>query len=96
MQMSVVYFKHWVPITALFLVVMIPIIYTVAHYQSFKEAYPSEHFSRYNHKVFIAASLSYLVYFVGWEFIFRGFFLFSLREKLGDSAAIVIQMIPFA
>ncbi|MBN2160660.1 MAG: CPBP family intramembrane metalloprotease [Spirochaetes bacterium] len=30
-----------------------------------------------------------------WEFLFRGFLLFGLKEKFGE-AAIIIQMIPFA
>ena len=30
-----------------------------------------------------------------WEFIFRGFLLFGLRERLGE-ASILVQMVPFA
>jgi len=89
-------FKHWVPITALFLLIMLPIVFFAAHLASFKMSYPSEHLARYNRKVFMLMSAGFFGYFIGWEFIFRGFFLFSLRDKLGDAAAIAIQMVPFA
>lgn len=36
----------------------------------------------------------YLAYYIGWESFFRGYCLFSLREKFGDWGAILIQTIP--
>ncbi len=35
------------------------------------------------------------IYFLGWEFLFRGFMLFGLRKKFREGS-ILIQMIPFA
>lgn len=35
-----------------------------------------------------------LLFYTAWEFFFRGFLLFGLREKVGDWAAICIQTIP--
>ncbi len=35
-----------------------------------------------------------VVYLFAWEFIYRGFLLFGLRDRLGE-ASILVQMIPF-
>ena len=35
-----------------------------------------------------------IVYLFSWEFIYRGFLLFGLKEKLGEYS-ILVQMIPF-
>jgi len=44
--------------------------------------------------VFILYAFIYLLYYIGWEFFFRGFMLFGLREKFGDLWAVLIQTIP--
>jgi membrane protease YdiL (CAAX protease family) len=44
---------------------------------------------------FILYELAYVIYFVGWEFIYRGFMLFGLARPLGYYA-VFIQTIPFA
>jgi membrane protease YdiL (CAAX protease family) len=38
----------------------------------------------------------YLVYYLGWEFLFRGFMLFGLEGRCGAVLAILVQMIPSA
>lgn len=35
-----------------------------------------------------------VIYYLAWEFFFRGFILFSLRDYVGDWLAILIQTIP--
>ena len=89
-------FKNWVPITALFILVMLPVFYYVAHTDAFKNSYPSEYRARESVEVFLIATFAYLVYFLGWEFIFRGYFLMALKDRIGVVPAIVLQMIPFA
>jgi len=42
---------------------------------------------------FLIVEVFYLVYYLGWEFLFRGFMLFGL-EKYGALAAILMQVIP--
>ena len=42
----------------------------------------------------LAAEAAYLIYYLGWEFCFRGFMLFGLEERLGALPAVLIQMIP--
>jgi membrane protease YdiL (CAAX protease family) len=45
--------------------------------------------------LFLLYEFSYiLLYYVGWEFFFRGYMLFGLREKFGDTYAILLQVIP--
>lgn len=36
----------------------------------------------------------YLIYYISWEFMFRGFMLFGLEKKYGALVAILIQTIP--
>jgi membrane protease YdiL (CAAX protease family) len=43
---------------------------------------------------FLALEAFYLVYYVGWEFLFRGFLLFGLEEEYGAVLAILVQTIP--
>lgn len=40
---------------------------------------------------FIAYSLLYLTYYLGWEFFFRGYMQFGLETRLGEGNAILIQ-----
>ncbi|MCD4657854.1 MAG: CPBP family intramembrane metalloprotease [Planctomycetes bacterium] len=89
-------FKNWVPITALFILIMLPVFYYVAHSDAFKNSYPSDYSARDSIEVFWIITFSYLVYFLGWEFIFRGYFLMALKDRIGVVPAILFQMIPFA
>lgn len=47
-------------------------------------------------KLFLLVECFYLVYYVSWEFLFRGFMLFGLERRFGALAAILIQTIPSA
>jgi membrane protease YdiL (CAAX protease family) len=37
-----------------------------------------------------------LVFCIGWEFYFRGFMLFGLRDSLGDTNSVLVQMLASA
>jgi membrane protease YdiL (CAAX protease family) len=39
---------------------------------------------------------TYFLYYVGWEFYFRGFMLFGLRDSVGDANAVLIQTLASA
>ncbi len=43
----------------------------------------------------LSYSLETVAILFGWEFLFRGFLLFGLKEKLQE-ASILVQMVPFA
>ena len=46
--------------------------------------------------LFLTVQVFYLMYYVGWEFLFRGFMLFGLEKQFGAITAILIQTIPSA
>jgi len=72
-----------------------PILVLVSFTPTFKNKYPL--FAEAGHSTmhFIVYQAAYAIYFIGWEFIFRGFMLFGLRPALGFYA-VFIQTIPFA
>jgi membrane protease YdiL (CAAX protease family) len=43
---------------------------------------------------FLIVEVFYVVYYLGWEFLFRGFMLFGLEARYGAVLAILVQMIP--
>lgn len=43
-------------------------------------------------RMFALHVFTYLLYYAGWEFYFRGFMQFGLRERFGDANAILVQV----
>jgi membrane protease YdiL (CAAX protease family) len=41
--------------------------------------------------MFALHAVTYLLFYVGWEFYFRGFLLFGLRKSMGDANAVLVQ-----
>jgi membrane protease YdiL (CAAX protease family) len=78
----------------LILIIMIPIIWFVTAQQGFSLTYPLLVQARDSWPVFILFETGILFYLFSWEFIWRGFMLFGLKEKFGYYA-VIIQMIPF-
>ncbi|MEA1928926.1 MAG: CPBP family intramembrane glutamic endopeptidase [Candidatus Auribacterota bacterium] len=46
-----------------------------------------------NITVFILYEFTYIFYYIGWEFFFRGFALFGLKDSLGTSGALILQAV---
>ena len=46
--------------------------------------------------MFAMHAATYLLFYLGWEFYFRGFMLFGLRQSLGDANAVLIQTLASA
>ncbi|MBN2293613.1 MAG: CPBP family intramembrane metalloprotease [Pirellulales bacterium] len=44
-------------------------------------------------EMFPLHAFTYLLYYVGWEFFFRGFMQFGLRKRFGDGGAIMCQVL---
>jgi len=80
--------KMWSLYFAITCLVLAPILYAASRFTSFQNYYITENFNltQYIFKTF--------VYLLGWEYIFRGFLLFGLKEKLKE-ASILVQMVPF-
>ncbi len=81
-------------LTLLFLLIMLPIIWIVTAQPVFALTYPLLYQARDSWNLFFIYELGLLVYLFAWEFIWRGFMLFGLKEKFGYYA-VIIQMIPF-
>lgn len=75
--------------------VFLPILYFVSKDPSFQAKYPLFRAATKDVWHFVWFEVAYAVYFIGWEFIYRGFMLFGLKPKLGYYA-VFIQTIPFA
>ncbi|MFO8009921.1 MAG: CPBP family intramembrane glutamic endopeptidase [Dehalococcoidia bacterium] len=68
--------------------VAVPILFIASYFASLEDYYTIQDFT-------LPAYLwQTLLYQSGWEFIFRGFILFGLKERLNEGS-ILIQMIPF-
>lgn len=87
-------YRTGIKITLLFILIMLPIIWFVSSTESFVQKYPHLHMARDSWSIFFIYEAGMLIYMFAWEFIWRGFMLFGLKEKFGYYA-VLIQMIPF-
>lgn len=98
--------KAGLAIGAVFLAVMVPAVVVAAKTQAFAGAYPLAGAGAYKFKftdgksvvaveLFVLYELAYFLYFVGWEFLFRGWMLNGLLPTFGQGA-VLVQMVPFA
>ncbi len=93
-------------ITALFLAVMLPAVWVASGWHAFAGQYPLAGQGAYTLQIagkpqvhlglFAAYEAAYLLYFVAWEFLFRGWMLNGLLPHLGRGGAILAQTVPFA
>jgi membrane protease YdiL (CAAX protease family) len=83
-----------------FVLISIPILVWAAYVGSANGGMQSEYplaKSTIGHPIlFLAVECFFLLYYLSWEFIFRGFMLFGLEKRFGSLAAILIQTIPSA
>lgn len=81
--------------TGLFLLVMLPLVIVVSGMPEFQRVYPHAQIVKSDWGLFIVYELLFILYFIGWEFIWRGYLLFGLEKATGRTLAVLIQMIPF-
>lgn len=62
----------------------------------FQAQYPHLHSATSSWKVFLIYEALFLFYWLGWEYLWRGFVLFGTAPAVGAPLAIVIQTVPFA
>lgn len=77
------------------LVILAP-VFILATYPSsrmpdFLAEYPLNKEAGVSAVAFLHHALVYLLFYLGWEFFFRGFLQFGLRQSLGDWNAILVQ-----
>ena len=77
------------------ILIMAAVIAGLAQLDEFRAYYRSAVFEQPDFRAMIEFALRQGVYMFSWEFIFRGFMLFGLKEKLGEFS-ILVQMLPFA
>ncbi len=81
-------------VTGAAILIMIPILWIVSSLPSFQNAYPQCDEVRDNWTFFFIYEFCFLLYMTGWEFLWRGYTLFGLKEKFGYYA-ILFQTVPF-
>ncbi len=81
------------------LLVLAPLFVLVAYLSSFDPAiggengeYPINRSAGASPEMFGLHALTYLLFYLGWEFHFRGFLQFGLRDKLGAANALLVQV----
>lgn len=83
-------------------VILLPVISAAlllpaANLHDMQAVYPVDHTASDSIGQFLSyAAGRVLLFYVAWEFFFRGFLLFGLRDTLGDTAALMIQVLPSA
>jgi len=87
-------YKAGLIISAIFLGVMLVIIWFVSATPDFATKYPHLQSTKNSWRDFYIYESGMLLYMIAWEFIWRGFMLFGLKEKFGYYS-VLIQMIPF-
>ena len=99
--------KAGLTVSGLFLLVMLPAVYFFQKTPMFAGQYPLAGTSAYmvaapNNTVtpsiplFVAYEIGYCAYFIGWEFLFRGWMVNALLPKFGRAGAVLFQVAPFA
>jgi uncharacterized protein len=87
-------YKTGFVISLVFFLVMLPAIWFFSATPDFVAKYPHLLSTRNNWQEFFIYESGMLLYMISWEFIWRGFMLFGLKEKFGYYS-VLIQMIPF-
>lgn len=87
-------YKTGLKFSVLFILIMIPFIWVVTSNGEFILNYPMLLRARDSWMIFIIFETGLLLYIFAWEFIWRGFMLFGLKNKFGYYA-VLIQTIPF-
>jgi len=87
--------KYGLIITIICLVLLvIPMMYLSSGMQSIRNEYPLARILLSHHEWFLAYETAYVIfYYVAWEFFFRGFLLFGLKDRIGTMNAVLIQTI---
>lgn len=74
---------------------VVPILLIASRMPDVRGEYPLAKILFARHDLILWYDLAYvLLYYLAWEFYFRGFLLFTLRGPLGDANAILVQTIP--
>jgi len=87
-------FFSGIKIILIFLPIVFVLIWISSYQKDFQVEYPLTKSIICSFKGFVIIESIYLLYYIGWEFLFRGFLLFGLAKKFGIWIAIMIETIP--
>jgi uncharacterized protein len=79
-----------------FLAIMIPVVLVASRFQAFHDEYPLCKEALGSRATFFTYEVGYALYFIAWEFLFRGYLLQGLKHRLGGGMAVLMQTLPFA
>ena len=82
-------------VSLLFYAIMVPILWIVSASPAFQDVYPHAEIVRSDWTLFLIYEGMFILYFIGWEFIWRGYVIFGLLKHTGAAVAVLVQMIPF-
>ena len=72
-----------------------PLIFLASKMPAIRLEYPLCKLLFTHRQLIIWYELAYVIfYYIAWEFYFRGFLLFGLKDRFGNMSAILIQTIP--
>lgn len=72
--------KWGLKITLVAVLIVTPAIYLSSFDEAFLREYPLTMLSMWSMELFLAWSAIYILYYIGWEFLFRGFLLHGLKQ----------------
>lgn len=81
-------FLWWIPVATLVVIVT----YFGARHENNLAMYPQIRVRRWNRELLMVSALSWITYLAGYEFLFRGYLLFSCLESFGYWPAIIINI----
>lgn len=76
------------------LVVAAPFLYLSAGQADFQGEYPLSKLAAQEPGRFALYEAYYILYYIGWEALFRGYMLFGLKDRYGSFGAIAFQAFP--
>jgi membrane protease YdiL (CAAX protease family) len=94
MGLSLGHYKKTLIFALIGIPVMIFLAWLTSKNPAFRAEYPLYRGLLYNQAGIGGYWMMYGLYYIGWEFFFRGFMLFGLESKFGRLYAILIQTIP--
>jgi membrane protease YdiL (CAAX protease family) len=79
-----------------FAAVALPALLVASRLPSIHSFYPRYPWARQSLGALLASEAGWLVYFLAWEFFFRGFLLFTMLRRFPPAVAVAVQTVPFA
>ncbi|MBL9036973.1 MAG: CPBP family intramembrane metalloprotease [Archangium sp.] len=99
--------REGVTLSLVFGAVMVPVVWWASTLESFAGLYPLAGSGAYTLNLgggktqlslplFVGYEAAYFAYFIGWEFLFRGWLTLGLEPHFGRTGALMVPIAPFA